>query len=89
MAGYSRHRSVYRLQGYNAMRSELALDMGRLWQRNLVCTATHNHVVALYKKYTYIYIHTYTKYLLQLYFHYLKHICSSNASALHSFNRKY
>eukprot|EP00953_Heterococcus_sp_UTEX-ZZ885_P038230 19633-Heterococcus_DN1.PRE.3 len=35
MAGYSRHRSVYRLQGYAAMRSELALDMGRLWQRNL------------------------------------------------------
>jgi hypothetical protein len=42
MAGYSRHRSVYRLQGYTAMRSELALDMGRLWQRNLVCSAIIN-----------------------------------------------
>jgi hypothetical protein len=36
MAGYSRHRSVYRAHGYSRMRSELALDMGRLWQRNLV-----------------------------------------------------
>lgn len=36
MAGYSRHRTVYRLRGYAAMRAELRLDVSRLWQRNLV-----------------------------------------------------
>jgi asparagine synthetase B (glutamine-hydrolysing) len=35
MAGYGRHRSVYQRGGYEALRSELNMEMQRLWYRNL------------------------------------------------------
>jgi asparagine synthetase B (glutamine-hydrolysing) len=35
MAGYGRHRAVYKRGGYSALRKELDMEMNRLWQRNL------------------------------------------------------
>jgi asparagine synthetase B (glutamine-hydrolysing) len=35
MAGYGRHRAVYKRGGYRALRIELDMEMDRLWQRNL------------------------------------------------------
>lgn len=35
MAGYGRHRTTYQRGGYEALRSELRMEMKRLWTRNL------------------------------------------------------
>lgn len=35
LGGYSRHRTRFRAGGWEGLAAELALDMGRLWQRNL------------------------------------------------------
>jgi asparagine synthetase B (glutamine-hydrolysing) len=35
MAGYGRHRSVYKRGGYDALRAELSMEKDRLWTRNL------------------------------------------------------
>lgn len=35
MAGYSRHRTTYQRGGYEGLRSELQMEVGRLWIRNL------------------------------------------------------
>ena len=35
MAGYGRHRNIYNKGGYDALRSELEMEKGRLWTRNL------------------------------------------------------
>jgi asparagine synthetase B (glutamine-hydrolysing) len=34
-AGYGRHRTRFRAGGWDGLAEELALDVGRLWQRNL------------------------------------------------------
>ncbi|KAK9816929.1 hypothetical protein WJX72_007151 [[Myrmecia] bisecta] len=34
-AGYGRHRTHFRLHGWQGLQNELAVDMRRLWQRNL------------------------------------------------------
>ncbi len=34
-AGYGRHRTRFRAAGWSGLAAELALDVGRLWQRNL------------------------------------------------------
>lgn len=34
-AGYGRHRTSFRNQGWSGLQQELAIDMQRLWQRNL------------------------------------------------------
>ena len=35
MAGYGRHRTTYQREGYEALREELQMEVGRLWTRNL------------------------------------------------------
>jgi asparagine synthetase B (glutamine-hydrolysing) len=35
LAGYGRHRSCFRAGGWAALRGELAVDVDRLWKRNL------------------------------------------------------
>ena len=35
MAGYGRHRTTYQRGGYEALREELQMEVGRLWTRNL------------------------------------------------------
>jgi hypothetical protein len=35
MAGYGRHRTTYQRGGYEALRSELRMEVNRLWTRNL------------------------------------------------------
>ena len=35
MAGYGRHRTTYQRGGYEALRSELLMEVNRLWTRNL------------------------------------------------------
>eukprot|EP00984_Skeletonema_dohrnii_P007236 scaffold2617_cov122-Skeletonema_dohrnii-CCMP3373.AAC.3 len=35
LAGYGRHRTTYQRGGYDALQSELKMEVGRLWTRNL------------------------------------------------------
>jgi len=35
MAGYGRHRTTYQRGGYETLRAELQMEVGRLWKRNL------------------------------------------------------
>jgi len=34
-AGYGRHRTKYRLGGWNALNEEMRLDVQRIWKRNM------------------------------------------------------